>query len=290
MHLGLTLVGIIYGANFVIAKEAMPEYIKPMGFILLRASFAIIIFTLVHSLFVKEKILQRDIPRIILCGMFGVSINQLCFFKGLAITSPINASLLMITTPVLVLILSVIILKEALNGLKVIGIICGALGAFLLIYFSQFMPQRNSSLVGDLFVFINATSYALYLIIVKPLMKKYHPLTILKWVFIFGWFPIVFFGFPELKEVVWNFPTNVVLAILYVLIFATVAVYLINIFALSMASPTIVSVYIYLQPVVSTIVAISMGKDNLDWIKIISAILIFAAVFLVSYRRNLVKV
>ena len=131
-------------------------------------------------------------PRLILCALFGVVTNQLMFFKGLSITSPINASIIMISTPILVLVLSAILIGEKITINKVTGILLGAIGSFIILGGKDFSFD-SSNLKGDIFVLINACSYALYLVTVKPLMAKYHPITVIKWIFLFGFFPVFIF-------------------------------------------------------------------------------------------------
>ena len=123
----------------------------------------------------SEKVEKKDLGLIALCGLFGVAVNQLCFFNGLKLTSPVNASLIMLTTPIMVLIASSLYIRERITIAKVIGIIIGAAGATLLILGTNNNPTSQSNIWGDLLILINASSYAIYLVLVKKLMKKYNP-------------------------------------------------------------------------------------------------------------------
>lgn len=282
-HLALLIANIFYGINYTVAKIALPAFIKPFGFILIRVSLATLLFWIIHLIFIREKIEKKDIPLLFICGIFGVAINQMLFFKGLSITTEINASLIMITAPVMVLILSALLIRERITAIKIVGVILGASGAFLLIGFGNSFTLGMGTSVGDLFIFLNATSYSLYLVIVKPLMAKYHPLTIIKWVFTFGFPFVLFFGWEQLTEVDWTtFDWKVWFSVFYVVIAATVAAYTLNIFALSKVNPSLVSIYIYSQPVIATFIAIAIGSDQLNVIKLIAAALIFSGVYLVS--------
>jgi drug/metabolite transporter (DMT)-like permease len=176
-HLALFLVNTFYGANHVIAKGIMPNILSPNVFIFLRVAGATSLFWLIH-LFRKnrEKIARKDLPRLGACGLFGVAINQLFFFHGLNLSSAINAGIIMTLNPIMVVILSYFILKEAITTYRVVGIMLGATGAILLTISSS---SRSSELaLGDFFLLINAASYAIYLVIAKPLMMKYKPLTV----------------------------------------------------------------------------------------------------------------
>lgn len=282
-HLALLAANLIYGINYTVAKIALPAFIKPYGFILIRVGVATCLYWILHAFLSNEKVEKKDYPLLIMCGIFGIAINQLLFFKGLAITTEINASLIMIMVPVMVLLLSWLILKERITTYKIIGIILGASGTFLLIAFGHKYAFGSATSLGDLYIFINAASYSLYLVIVKPLMRKYHPLTIVKWVFTFG-LPFIFvLGWPQLQEVQWHtFHSGVWFSVFYVVIGTTFFAYALNIFALSKVNPSMVSIYIYMQPVIATIVAIAIGSDELTAIKLLAAGCIFAGVYLVS--------
>ena len=282
-HLALFGANLIYGLNYTIAKEVMPEYILPFGFIFCRVTGALVLFWLLHALFYKEKIEKKDLPRLAICGLFGVAVNQLLFFKGLNLTFPTNASIIMTTNPIMVLIMATVIAKEKLTWIKSLGVGLGISGALIIITFQQGFQLGTSTWRGDLLVFINATSYGLYLVIVKPLMKKYKPITVIKWVFLFGYIIVFPIGWNEFKMIEWaEMPVIVIWETVYVIVATTFLAYLFNIYALSVLSPTVTSTYIYLQPVLAGIFAVWLGKDHLTWLKVIAAALIFLGVYLVS--------
>ena len=261
----------------------MPDFIQPSGFILLRVTGAVTLFSIMYFLFVKEKVDKKDIVRLAICGIFGVAINQLLFFKGLNITTPINAAIIMTTNPVLVIIMSAAILREKLNLRKGIGIALGLLGASALILNGGSLSRNSDFVLGNTFVFINAISYGLYLVLVKPLMQKYHPITVMFYVFGFGFLYVLPFGYSELLAVEWTiFPSKIMWEVAFVVVCTTVIAYLLNSTALKHLNPSTVSIYIYTQPLLATLFAIFRGSDTIDELKIISAIIIFIGVYLVS--------
>ncbi|MEQ8324061.1 MAG: DMT family transporter [Vicingaceae bacterium] len=289
-HLALFGANLIYGLNYTLAKEVMPEYILPFGFIFCRVTGALLMFWVLHALFYREKIERRDVPRLMLCGLFGVAINQLLFFKGLDLTVPINASIIMTTNPILVLILSTLIAKERLSWSKAIGVGVGISGAVVLIGFNNDFEIGRGTLRGDILIFINATSYGLYLVLVKKLMSKYKPITVIKWVFLFGYMIVFPVGLDEFLQIEWHqFPTIIIWETLYVIVGTTFLAYLFNIYALKVISPTVASSYIYLQPVLASIFAIWMGKDTITFLKVISSMLIFTGVYLVSRQGKQIQ-
>ena len=265
----------------------MPDYIMPSGFILLRVVGALILFSLSYFLFIKEKIAKIDVLRLALCGVFGVAINQLLFFEGLNLTTPINASIVMTINPILVILLSFFLIKESITLKKILGILLGLTGAAILILKSGEFDVSNSHQTGNLFILINATSYGLYLVLVKPLMKKYNPITVMFFVFAFGFLCVFPFGIKDLISVDWHaIPNNIYLEIIFVVVFTTFIAYLCNSLALQYLTPTTVSIYIYLQPILAALFAVFWGSDVLDQQKIMAAVLIFTGVYLVSVRTS----
>jgi drug/metabolite transporter (DMT)-like permease len=282
-HLAILLANVIYGANFSIAKEVMPAYIQPFAFVLLRVGGALLLFLMVSTFVIKEKIDKKDIPRVALLGVCGVAINQLMFLKGLSLTTPINASIIMISNPIAVLLFAAIALKERIAFNKIIGIILGITGALLLLMFNKTFSFGSETIKGDTMVLINSISWAFYVVLAKPLMKKYNTFTVVKWVFLFGFIYVLPFGYSEMKLIDWgSIPPIGWYCILFVVIATTFLAYMLNTYALKELSPSVVSIYIYLQPFIATVIAVIFGKDELDARKIVSAFLIIAGVYLVS--------
>ncbi|MGB1247933.1 MAG: DMT family transporter [Chitinophagales bacterium] len=282
-HIALLGANLLYGANYTVAKFVMPEYLEPFGFIFMRVVGAVLFFWTAHFLFLKEKVAKKDMIRLFFCGMFGVALNQLMFFKGLSLTQPLNASLIMITTPILVMLISVFAAKEKMTWYKAVGMLLGAGGAFWVIGGDDFNFSSSTAL-GDFFIFINATSYAIYLILVKPLMKKYKPLTVVKWVFFFGFIPVLFLGMPDFLSADFSvFPPDIWWSVVFVVFGVTCGAYLFNAYAISKVNPSVVGIYIYLQPILATLVALFFGMDKLTMHKIMAAVIIFAGVYLVSF-------
>ena len=286
-HASLLGVAFIYGANYTIAKEILSgEFMQPMVLVFFRILTALILFLFVHNVFIKEKVERKDLFILALSALFGVVLNQSFFITGLKYTSPINASVLMITTPILVLLLSSLFREEKLSSRKIIGVLLGAAGTLILIFAKENI-SFSGNLKGDLLVFFNAVSYALYLVIIKPLMKKYNPLTIVKWIFIFGFFPVFFVALPELDDINWiSFTPMIWIAFVYVLVFVTFFSYLLNATALKRVSPSVVGIYIYLQPFIASIVALSLGRDELTTVKVTAGIIIIFGVYLVSFSKK----
>ena len=287
-----TVVSIIYGMTFTIAKDVMPQYVGAFGFIILRVGGATMLFWLVWLFSRKsktireEKIESKDYLRIIMAGFFGVALNMLAFFKGLSLTSPISASVLMVSTPIIVLILSAIILKERMKKRMIFGIILGLIGTAFLILYGKSVGNATNATLGNFLVFVNATSYGLYLVIVKKLMDKYNAFNFAKWIYLIGFIMVLPFGWNEFQAIDWALmPMDIYWKIGFVIIFSTFLTYMLNLLTMRELKPTTIAVFVYLQPLFATIFAISLGKDELTVVKIVSAILIFIGVYLVTQKK-----
>lgn len=284
IHAVLLIVAMLYGANYTIAKIALPKYIEPFGFILLRLIMATLLFWVLGALLSREKVQKEDYWKLIQCGFFGAAFNMLMFFQGLSMTNPINASVIMTLSPIVVLAVAYLLGQEKLNRVKIAGVVLGAIGAYLLVTKDGFSLQNNT-LVGDLFIIVNASAYAFYLVIVKPLMLKYKPITVIKWVFLFGSIMCLPFGMADLAEVEWTaMPPEAWISVVYVILGATFTVYLLNIWALQYVNSSVVGTYIYLQPIISTAIAVTFRHDPLDVKTVIYSLLIMGGVYLVGRR------
>ena len=294
-HFALFAANLIYGLNYVVAKGLMPVIIGPSGFILLRVLGALVLFWSLRA-FLPERVELRDYGRLLLCAVFGIALNQLLFFHGLMRTSPINASIIMVATPILVLVLAGVLIKERITWRKLLGVLLGATGALSLIFIKPADGTSGTSVLGDAFILINACSFGLYLVMVKPLMQRYSVVTIMAWCFLFGVFMVLPFGLEELLAVEWQaLSAGTLLAMGFVVIMVTFVAYLLNTWALGRVSPTVVGTYIYLQPVMAALFTwlfMRIGADRsgipgdydtaIGWQQGLCALAIFLGVHLVN--------
>jgi len=245
----LLLVNLIYGASHVLAKGVMPVFLSPTVFILFRVVGAVVLFWIV-SIFTRIKPFERvDLMRLVVCGLFGVTVNQLLFFHGLNASSPMNAGIIMAINPIMVAVLSYFWLKERLQRTQWVGIFIGSLGAIAL---TTYGSKSFESKIGDWLLIGNSLSYAIYLIAVKPLMQKYNPLHVITWVFSFGsiflaLFPQVYIDLPQTN--IGMIPAPIWAKIVFVVVAVTFLTYLLTVVGLKYVSSTITAVYIYVQPI-----------------------------------------
>lgn len=287
-HLALLTANTIYGLNYVIAKGIMPDYMMPKAIIFLRVIVTVLVFGILHFILPSKKVEKRDLFKLALCAVFGVAINQILFFEGLNLSTPINASIIITVIPVLILIFSHYILKEKITAIKVFGIILGATGAIIVILSAGKGDFKSGTMLGNLLIFVNATSWALYLVLIKPLMEKYDSITVMKWVFFFGFFIIFPFTFNSFTKTSFiTIPFNIWMSVSFVVFAATIIAYFLNNYSLKSVSPSVNGIYIYLQPLIASVVAILFGKDELTLLKTIAAVLIMAGVYFVTRRPKI---
>ncbi|MBM3451519.1 MAG: EamA/RhaT family transporter [Bacteroidetes bacterium] len=289
-HMALFTVNMLYGASHILAKGVMPAYLTPSVFILLRVFGATMLFWIILSFSRNFSIERKDWIRLIACGLFGVTINQLFFFHGLNLSSSVNSGIIMAFNPILVVILSALMLKEKITLIRLIGIFIGGTGAILLTLTGKSISEKS---LGDIYLLINSFSYAIYLILAKPLMKKYSPILVITWIFTTG-LGFLFLYPPVLAEFsTTNFtaiPFDIWVKVTYVVVGVTFLTYLLTMFGLKHLSPSVSSSYIYFQPIMVIGFAylflyIGIADDytsSITFQKIIYMLLIFLGVYLSS--------
>lgn len=282
----LTLVSLLYGINYSVLKIVVPEYVGPYGLIVFRVIISAAVFWVIYA-FKPEKIEWRaDGIRIFLCALTGAALNMLLFFKGISLTSAVNGSIIMTLTPVLVLIWAAILTKEKITRLKVVGIGIGMIGA-LIIFYQPNAVISSENWMGDILVFLNGVVYGSYLVIIKPLMRKYKPITVATWVFTFAIILVVPVGFHEAAAVDFSsLPLKVWVSIAYAIIFVTVVVYFLNIWTLVRVDSSVVGAFIYLQPVFATLTAILFFDEIFSLRHLLAAAFVFVGVGLVTRKSS----
>ena len=278
----------IYGINHTVAKGVMPTYVKPFGFIMLRVTGAALLFWIISLFGPKEKIAKRDWLRILVCSILGMVINMLSFFKGLQLSTPINSAVLVTITPIIVVILSAFFLSERITLNKGLGVFLGFAGALGLILFGAEVRQDAPNIpLGNFLFVVNATSYGAYLTVVKTLIEKYHPFTLMKWLFTIAVIINLPITLPEVMEIQWStMPLWAYGSIAFVVIGTTFMTYLFNVFALTELKASTVGAFVYMQPLVGILFALFSGKDHLTLVKVVATAFVLVGVYLASKRAK----
>lgn len=279
-HLIMIFATALHASQFNIAVDVLKE-VPPFGLIVIRSGIAASLF-FITSLIFKEKINKKDWPRIVLCSICGTSANMLLFYKGMSMTTAVNSAIILTSVPILVLIISSILIKERLNAIKIIAIAIGLTGVLVLQY-DKLTAFDINNISGDLFVFINAMFYGTYLVLVKPLMKHYHPLSIFSRIFLIGFLINIPFGMGDLASFDWMSVsyTNWSM-IFYIGILTTFGTFALTALVLKKFNPSMVGNYIYLQPVFVTLFAILSRQELIQWTQLAAGIMIFSSLFLMN--------
>ena len=279
----------IYGLNHTIAKEVMPTYIQGFGFVQVRLLGAASLFWLVSLFIPQQKIDRADFPKMLLCALFGMVINMLCFFKGIELSTPINSAVLITITPILVFVFSALLIKERLILPRILGVVLGFIGAFVLIVFGNEIRQDAPNIpLGNALFIVNASSFGMYLVLVKSLSAKYTTVHLLKWLFLFGFIMALPISFTEFSRVNWvTLPFEAIWRFAFVIIGTTFMTYLLNVYALKQLKASTVGVFTYLQPLIGIAYAIMVGADGLTASKLSAGSVVLLGVYLVTKRYDL---
>ena len=279
-------VALFYAANYSIAKWAMPEFISPFAFITLRVGCGALFFGSYYFLVDREKIEnKRDFFDLAVCAFFGVALNMLAFFKGLSMTSAINASVLMMISPIMVVLYTAIGSKTHIKFNVYLGIFIAFMGAVLLMKVDTF-SLSSDGFIGDLLIMLNASSFAFHLYYVARLLKKYKATTVTAFMFMIGFVLVLPVGYSEFVAVDWSsFKDKAIFALVFVVLFVTIANYILNVWAVQNSSSTLAGSYIYLQPLLAALIAIALGTDVLTWSKAGFGLLIILGLWLVNRRK-----
>lgn len=289
-HLALLCTNLFFAINFTAIKYIINEgFAKPFAINIVRVGVSsILLWLLIFLKPVKTIIQKRDIGRFVLCALLGVAINQLLFVKGLSLTWSIHASLLMLSTPILITIIAAWILKEKLTSIKILGLLSGIVGAAILVSSRENAGNPTEVLVGDMMILANAIAYTIYFVLVKPLMKTYDPIAIIRVIFTMGFFMMLPFCWQEFREVQWNSYTPLAwLNFGIVVLLGTFLAYLFNVYGIKILGAATAGNYIYSQPFFAATIAIFILGESVSMVKVVAAIFIFAGVYLSNKTSSL---
>lgn len=285
-HLFALTANIMWGLMSPIGKSALQDF-SPIAVTTFRMVGAAAAFWLLSLFCKQEHVHHKDMLRIAFASLFALVFNQGVFIFGLSLTSPIDASIVTTTLPIVTMIVAAIYLKEPITNKKVLGIFVGALGALILIITSQTASNGNGSILGDLLCLVAQISFSIYLTVFKGLSQQYSAVTINKWMFIYASICYIPFSSYDIASIQWEtIPMISILEVLYVVLGGSFLAYLCIMTAQKILRPTVVSMYNYMQPIVATIAAIIMGMGNFGWQKGIAIALVFLGVYIVTKSKS----
>ena len=287
-HLAVLGTNFFFAMNYSLVKSISPSLAGPFAVNVLRVGLSIPLFWVLWP-FGKTRVgfRREDLGRFVLCAVTGVALNQMLFVKGLTLTSTIHASLLILVTPILVTFFALWALKESFTFYKALGLALGVGGSVLLVMQKESGAGASDYLLGDLYILLNSIFYAIYFILVKPLMEKYSALHVIRWIFTIGFLFIIPFGWRETAAIHWpSFDGAHVAALTGIVVTGTFLAYYFNGYALRFLGAGITGAYIYTQPVFAVLIAIMLLGESFTWQKLVAALLIFSGVYFVSFRKK----
>lgn len=287
-HLCLFFSGAFWGLMAPIGKDAMMHGITGIDMVTFRVCGACLLFW-ITSLFVKkETVASKDLVKLFFAGILGLVCNQCCYIVGLSLTSPINASIVTTSMPIFAMILSALILKEPITGKKAIGVLMGCSGALILILTSAAaISSKVGDIRGDLLCLFAQFSFSLYLSLFSNVVKRYSLFTVNKWMFLFATILIVPFSANHVAAIDWpNVPALTWVETGYVILFGTYLSYILMMQGQRTLRPTVVSIYNYVQPIVSVVVSVLTGMGVFRWSHGLAVILVFSGVWLVTKSKS----
>lgn len=285
-HLAVLAANLLFGINFSMVKVLTPALMSSYALNVVRIVISVGLFWGLYLLRPSQAGIDRkDVPRFLLCAITGVAINQILFIKGLSLTSTIHGSLLILGTPIFITAAAAWLLHERFGLHKALGLALGIAGAAVLVLSRQGGHSGTDVMLGDVLVIINSISYALYFVWVKPLMLKYPPVHVIRWVFSFGMLFILPFGAVDYLHTSFaTFPPQGWVALAFVVIGGTFLPYLLNMYGLKYLGPGVTGSYIYTQPFFAALIGILFLQERFGWPQLLAGACIAGGVLLVNRR------
>ena len=291
-HSSMLGANVMWGLMSPVAKFVMGGgAVTPLVVTDLRITGAMVLFWIASFFQKPERVAPKDLLKLLGASLLAIVFNQGCFIFGVGLTSPVDASIITTSMPLLAMVLAAIYLKEPITGKKVLGIAVGATGALLLILGSHQVSEAkaagNHYIWGDLLVLLAQFSYALYFVLFKNFVNKYSLITIMKWMFTYAFICALPFSYNDLLHTEWKSLQNSEIgALVFIVVGSTFISYVLIVIGQKNLRPTVAGMYNYVQPLVASIVAVCWGMDTFNFVKIISVALIFGGVYLVTNSRS----
>ena len=288
-HAACFLAYAIFGLNIVICKDLTGSHtFSPLALFSIRSVCACALFWLVSLFFPRERVEGRDFLKILLASFLGYFCCQLSFLMAIPQVTPMTSSIVSSLSPIYTMFIAAVAIKEPLSFKKLAGVLVSFGGMLLLVLGGMNVSGvQENSIQGILLLIVNGLSFALYLGIFKPLISTYSVCTFMKWIFLFSTLMSLPFTSAEIVRLEWGaIPSRILLELAFLVFLATFVSYYLIPYGQKQLRPTLVSMYAYVQPIIATAISICIGMDSLSWQKILSAVLVFAGVVIVSRSRS----
>lgn len=286
-HAAIISANVIFGLGVPVTKALLTDWVSPMGYMASRCVGAALIFWIISLFTRREHVERKDLVVIMLSGLLGFVISQTLTAWALKFTTPVYFSLVAALTPVAVMLLAAIFLKENVTLVKLVGVALAIAGGVLMLYKSWATGGNGSDdLLGIGLAVLSVLTWAIYLIVTRKVSAKYSPVTQMKWTFLISAIIVLPVALAEPSQPLFSSAANWtgVAEMLFIVVFATVLGYFLIPYAMKWLRATTVSIYTNLQPVVASLVAIVVGQDILTWDKPVAAVLVLLGAYFVTLR------
>ncbi len=288
-HACMLLACATWGLMSPLGKHAMLHGVPGLEMVTFRVAGGALCFWIASAFVPQERVRPKDLFLLFFAGMLGIVLNQCCFTIGLSVTSPVNASIVTTTLPIVTMILAAVFLREPVTGKKVVGIFLGAIGAFILITGGAHAAGAagEGKLLGDLLCLTAQCSFAVYLTLFKHLIQRYTIITCMKWMITYAAIVIMPFSYSRMAALPWaGIEPRVWAETAFVVVGGTFLAYILMMRGQKSLRPTVVSMYNYVQPIVACAVSISLGLGAFGWGQALAVLLVFSGVYLVTQSKS----
>ena len=287
-HLAMLAANILWGLMAPISKNVLSsELVDAISLTTFRLVGAAVLFWIASCFTKKEEVSPQDMVRLFFAALLAIVFNQGSYVMGVSLTSPINATIVTTTSPIITMIIAALYLKEPITGMKISGIFIGASGALLLILGSNQAAAGSGNIWGDLLCLLAQFSYSIYFVLFKGLITRYSPVTLMKWMFMYASVCCIPFSYNHITAIDFaSLPTNIYWCIVYIVVGGTFIPYFLVPIGQRLLRPTVAIMYNYMQPIVASTVAILWGMDSFGFMKSVAVVLVFAGVYFVTKRKS----
>ena len=284
-HTAVLLANIIFGLGVPVTKLLLDQWVSPMAYMATRCLGAAAIFWLISLFLPREKVAPRDLTVIILGGLLGIVVSQTLTAWALTFTTPVYFSLIATLTPVATMLCAALFIGEKISTRGVVGVALGVAGAMLMVFIGWQGGSGKNDILGIALTLLSMFTWAVYLIITRKVSARYTAVTQMKWVFLASAIAVLPFSLTDLQSAtLYSAATewSGLAEMAFIVVFATVAGYFAIPSAMRYLKATTVSVYTNLQPIVASLVAISLSQDVLTWDKPVALVMVLLSAWLVT--------
>ena len=287
-HLCLFFACAFWGLMAPLGKDAMTHGFTGLDMVTFRVTGGAVLFWLTSLFLPREHVPKKDLLMLVGAAVFGLVTNQCCYTIGLSITSPVNASIVTTSMPIFAMILAFLLLKEPITLKKAGGVALGCAGAVTLIVTSAAATNSKvGDIRGDLLCLGAQFSFALYLSLFSKMIRRYSVITVNKWMFTYATIMILPFTFGRVSSIDYAaVPMSTWLETGFVVFFGTYVSYILMMIGQHTLRPTVVSIYNYVQPLVSVTVSVLTGLGVFKPAQGVAVVLVCMGVWLVTKSKS----